>query len=398
MVDYYHLIRPILDRLPPETAHNLGIRSLRLASKLGLLPSQQRKDDPTLVCRLWGRDFANPIGLAAGLDKNAKALNELLSLGFGFVEVGAITPRPQKGNAKPRLFRLAEDKALINHFGFPNEGLERICAQLQHRLRMQIRSPGIVGANVGVNRDTEETRIEELIISDYVKSIKRLCNLVDYLVINVSCPNTPGLRKLQERKSLARLTAKALAARAEVSGIARPPLLLKIDPDLQSHVKEDIANIAISCGIDGLIISNTTVGRPNTLKSRHKNQIGGLSGRPLFARSTEVLREMYRLTEGRIPLIGLGGVASGRDAYTKVRAGASLVQLYTALVYEGPSLVSRVKNELTRCLREDGYSNVQEAVGADVFLGTGRKYKGHARSERSKVIVEQQNIVAKVPI
>ncbi len=346
--------------LPAEAAHRVTVVALRW----GLVPKLARPDDPVLATRVWGLDFANPLGVAAGFDKDAEAVDGLLAMGFGFVEIGTVTPDPQPGNPKPRVFRLPEDRAVINRLGFNSQGLARVVARLERRRRA--RRPGIVGANVGKNADSRDA------VADYAAGIQALAGLADYLVMNVSSPNTPGLRELQARPRLVELIEQAQAARASATAAGAresgrapgPPLLLKIAPDLSEEELRDIAEVALETGIDGLVVTNTTVTRPKGLKSRHRREPGGLSGAPLFERSSEVLRETYRLTEGRIPLIGVGGVASGREAYAKIRAGASLVQLYTALIYEGPGLVGRIKADLAERLRADGYEHVADAVGA----------------------------------
>jgi dihydroorotate dehydrogenase len=354
--DWYHLVGPLLRLLPPEAAHELTVRVLQL----GPVPGRLAADEPILAVRLWGREFPNPLGLAAGFDKNARAFPTMLRLGFGFVEVGSVTPRPQPGNPKPRLFRLAEDHAVVNRLGFNSEGLDAVAARL-HRWRAA-GGVGIVGANVGVNRDTTDAA------ADYVRGVDTLAPLADYLVINVSSPNTPGLRALQDRAALIDIVARVRAAPGPATDRPRPPLLLKIAPDLTQPDKRGIAEAALESGIDGLIVGNTTVARPPGLLSRRAGEAGGLSGRPLFGPSTEVLRDMRRLTAGRLPLIGVGGVADGRDAYAKIRAGATLVQLYTALIYQGPGLVRRIKAELAAGLRGDGFTTISEAVGVDTAV------------------------------
>jgi dihydroorotate dehydrogenase len=303
-----------------------------------------------LAQRLWGLDFANPVGLAAGYDKDARVPDAMLRLGFGFVEVGTVTPRPQPGNPKPRLFRLEQDQAIINRMGFNSGGLDAACERLSRRIRS-----GIVGVNLGKNRDTDDAT------DDYGDGILRAARLADYLVVNISSPNTPGLRELQRRAMLGSLLDRLLSVR-ETTG-RRVPLLLKIAPDLTSEECRDIAQVVLEAGIDGLIVSNTTVERPLDLFSRHAHEAGGLSGRPLFAPSTALLAEMYRLTQGRLPLIGVGGIANAEDAYAKIRAGASLVQLYTALVFAGPALVNKIKSGLAGLLRSDGFGSIAEAVG-----------------------------------
>lgn len=343
----YSLARPFLHALDPETAHGLTIKAL----KSGLMGRMKDGDDPILTTTLAGLRLPNPIGLAAGFDKNAEVMDAMLGLGFGFVEAGTVTPRPQSGNPKPRIFRLSEDRAVINRLGFNNQGLAAFAVKLRNRND----KAGIVGANVGANKDAEDR------IADYRIGVERLAPLADYITVNISSPNTPGLRALQSKGALEELLGAVMAAK----GAADTPVFLKIAPDLTAQDKEDIAGLALSSGIDGLIISNTTIARPKDLKSRHKGESGGLSGVPLFAHSTALLGEFYRLTQGKVPLIGVGGIRSGADAYAKIRAGASAVQLYTALIYEGPDLISHIKAELADLLRRDGFSNISEAVGAN---------------------------------
>lgn len=351
MFNYYRFAGPLVRLLYPETAHTATMRLL----KAGLVPPQPRVDHPSLRVRLWGRLFPNPVGLAAGFDKNAEVADAMLAQGFGFVEVGSVTPRPQPGNPRPRMFRLCEDEAIINRMGFNNQGLEAVAARLAARPRH-----GLVGANLGKNKDTEDAA------ADYEAGAARLAPLADYLVINVSSPNTPGLRALQGRAQLEALVGRTRAALdGAMPEPGRPPLLLKIAPDLAAEDLADIAAVALAGALDGLIVSNTTIARPESLRSAHAGQTGGLSGAPLFAPSTEVLRTMYRLTAGRLPIIGAGGIASGGQAYAKIRAGASLVQLYSALVYQGPALVTRIKRELIGLLKRDGFASVAEAVGKD---------------------------------
>jgi dihydroorotate dehydrogenase len=345
---------PLLRLLPPETAHRASIVALRA----GIAPGPAEPDPPSLGIALWGWEFPNPVGLAAGFDKNAEVPDAMLRFGFGFVETGTVTPRPQPGNPKPRLFRLAEDGAFVNRLGFNNEGLDAVRARLAAR-RGQ---PGLVGANLGKNKESADA------IADYVAGVRALGALADYLVVNVSSPNTPGLRDLQRKSSLIALIEALKSARAAAATPDPPPLLLKIAPDLSDAERAEIAEAALQTGIDGLIISNTTVARPAELRSPQASEAGGLSGKPLFAPSTALLADMYRRTRGDIPLIGVGGIASGADAYAKIRAGASLVQLYTALVYEGPGLVLRIKRDLAGFLARDGFASIAEAVGADVPL------------------------------
>lgn len=362
MPDFYPIIRPLLFRLSAETASTLALRVLRWRlGRLAFRSAAGATDSPVLRQRLWGHEFPNPVGLAAGCDKDGLAPDAMLGLGFGFgfVEIGTVTPRPQPGNPKPRLFRLDEDRAAINRFGFNSGGLEAVTARLARRARH-----GIVGVNLGVNRDGRDA------VQDYREGIRRAAPFADYLVVNVSSPNTPGLRDLQARSRLEALLRQLIEARGEEVGTA--PLLLKIAPDLTAEECSDIAEVALGTGIDGLIVSNTMTARPPGLRSRHAGEAGGLSGRPLFAISTALLADMYRLTQGKLPLIGVGGVASAADAYAKIRAGASLVQLYTALAFEGPALIGRIKAGLAQLLARDGFRSVGEAVGADAKSAAAR--------------------------
>lgn len=347
-MDLSSLVFPLLRRLDPETAHRLTVWGLAH----GFGPVQRDADDPVLCCRLWGHDFPNPVGIAAGFDKNAEVFNPLLRAGFGFSEVGTVTPRAQEGNPRPRLFRLVEDAALINRMGFNNEGLDKVANRLSNR------RGGVVGANIGRNKDSADAE------RDYAAAAGRLAPLIEYLVINVSSPNTPGLRALHDKQALENLIRRVRAAMRD--SVVRPPaLLVKIAPDLTLEDEADIAALAEETNLQGLIICNSTIERPATLKSRHKVEAGGLSGAPLFDMATAQVARFYKATGGRIPLIGVGGIASGRDAYAKIRAGASLVQLYSALALQGPALLPRIKRDLAQLLRADGFQSVAEAVGAD---------------------------------
>jgi dihydroorotate dehydrogenase len=354
MPAFFDHAMPLLRLLPPEAAHRATIRAL----SLGLAARPRSADAPALATRLWRRSFSNPVGLAAGFDKDAEVPDAMLALGFGFVECGTITPLPQAGNPKPRLFRLVEDQAVINRLGFNGSGLQNAARALAARRERD----GIVGANIGKNRDTHDD------MGDYVEGVRVLAPLVDYLTVNVSSPNTPGLRDLQRKSAVKRLITRLLDARGAATPRDPPPLLLKIAPDLTAEERVDLAEAALSSGIDGLIVANTTVARPASLMSRFAHEPGGLSGRPLFEPSTELLSEMFRLTSGKVPMVGVGGIASGADAYRKIRAGASLVQLYTALVFQGPALVERIKRELAELLARDGFTSVSAAVGADAHL------------------------------
>ncbi len=347
MAGWYTLVDTLLSRLDAEVAHGLAIRSLQS----GLMPRERYRDPPSLEVTLWGRRLPNPVGLAAGFDKNAEVPDAMLGLGFGAVEIGSVTPRPQAGNPRPRLFRLSDDRGVINRMGFPGQGLDAARARLAIRPRR-----GFVGVNVGANKDSTDRA------ADYVTCAAALAPYADYLVCNVSSPNTPGLRNLQGRQQLADLLKRVQDAIA-----ARPvPLLVKIAPDATDDDLDDIVGVCRDLKMDGIIVGNTTLSRPDTLKSRRRQETGGLSGAPLTALSTEVMRKTARRVERQFPLIGCGGVGSGADAYAKIRAGATLVQIYSALVFEGPPLVRRVKQELAALLAGDGFASVTDAIGADL--------------------------------
>ncbi len=331
--------------LPAETAHRATVRLTGLLTPVLL---KAPADDARLGVAAFGLRFPNPVGLAAGFDKDAEVPDAMLKLGFGFVECGTVTPKPQAGNPRPRLFRLPQDRAVINRMGFNNRGMDVAAGRLEAR-----RGLGIVGINIGANKESADR------IDDYAKGFARLAPLADYVTINVSSPNTPGLRGLQNKDELTRLLSALTEARAKN---AFKPILLKIAPDLDGHALDDIAQSVTASGIEGIIISNTTIARP-PLKSASAHETGGLSGRPLLAPSTEILRQMRGRVPSNIVLIGVGGISSGADAYEKVRAGASLVQLYTGLVYEGPGLVARIKQELLTCLARDGFASIADAVG-----------------------------------
>jgi dihydroorotate dehydrogenase len=334
----------LLNRLDPETAHGLAIRALRA----GLGP-RISVTSPRLRTRVAGLDLPNPLGLAAGFDKNAVAVAPLLRAGFGFVEVGAATPRPQPGNPRPRLFRLAEDRAAINRFGFNNDGVAAIAARLAARP-----AAGIVGLNLGANKTSSDRA------ADYAEVLAHAGPFVDFATVNISSPSTEGLRDLQAPTALAGLLAGVMAANA---ALPRPlPVFLKIAPDLADAELAALAETALASGIAGIVATNSTFARDG-VTSRHAAEAGGLSGQPLFARSTRVIARLHALTEGRLPLIGVGGIGSAEQGYAKIRAGASALQLYTALVFDGLALVPRILRELDALLERDGFRSVAEAVG-----------------------------------
>jgi dihydroorotate dehydrogenase len=352
---------PLLRWFDPEDAHRMAIHGLRL-----LPPVKPRTEDSKLAVRAFGLNFPNPIGMAAGFDKSAEVPDALLRLGFGFVEIGTVTPKPQGGNPRPRLFRLERDEAVINRMGFNNDGAE---AALR-RLAARAHHGGIVGVNVGANKDSSDR------VADYVKLIETFAPVASYFTVNVSSPNTPGLRNLQQSAALDDLLAKVIDARERVRRNAGDsPVLLKIAPDLSLTELDDVVHIARSRRVDGMIVANTTLARPSTLReqARAKEQ-GGLSGRPLLRLSTRMVAETYVRTEGAFPLIGVGGIDSGGAALTKIRAGASLIQLYSSLVYKGLGLVDDIKNDLASTLLRTGRDSLSEIVGADAAAITAEDW------------------------
>jgi len=338
----------LLSLLPPETAHRAALRGLQA----GFGPKADTAPDPVLRTAISGIELAHPVGLAAGFDKNAEAPDALLNAGFSFVEVGGVTPRPQAGNPRPRLFRLREDEAVINRMGFNNEGLDVVKARLE--ARQENPAPGIVGVNLGANKDSEDRA------ADYAVLLKALSGLADFFTLNVSSPNTPGLRGLQTGDALDDLLKKVNDVRwAE-------PVFIKIAPDIDDADVDAIMTTIIAHKLSGLIVSNTTIQRPNTLKDSRREEQGGLSGKPLFERSTAVLRAFRKAAGPDLPIIGVGGVDGPETAYAKIRAGANAVQLYTALIYQGPGLALRIRDGLAELLKRDGFDRVADAVGADV--------------------------------
>ncbi|MDP4573807.1 quinone-dependent dihydroorotate dehydrogenase [Qipengyuania sp. G39] len=343
----FDLARPALFLLDPERAHRLTIRTLA-AMPIRAAGGQER--DSPLGIRVAGIDFPNPLGMAAGFDKDAEVPDQLLGLGFGFTEVGSITPRPQAGNPKPRLFRLVEDRAVINRMGFNNAGSEIARGRLEARHGR----PGIVGINVGANKDSSDRT------ADYAEMTRIMAPLASYLAVNISSPNTPGLRALQDEGALTGLLDAVLEAR----GSNGPPVFLKVAPDLEPADIDAIARIAMDKGLGALIVSNTTIRRP-ALRSSDAGETGGLSGQPLRDLAQQRLRDFRKATGGVLPLVGVGGIASAEDAWARIRAGASLVQLYSAMVYEGPGLPQRILRGLERLMQRDGFASIAEAVGSE---------------------------------
>uniref|UniRef100_A0A674E071 Dihydroorotate dehydrogenase (quinone), mitochondrial n=1 Tax=Salmo trutta TaxID=8032 RepID=A0A674E071_SALTR len=356
---YTNQLMPLLQRIVgAETAHVMAVRLIGL----GLVPLNRYQDPASLEVNVMGRKFKNPIGIAAGFDKHGEAVDGLYRLGFGFVEVGTITPKPQEGNPKPRVFRLTTDQAVINRYGFNSCGLAAARERLKARegTQVELTKAGLpLGINLGKNKLSQDA------VADYLEGVRTLGPLADYLVVNVSSPNTPGLRDLQGKGELRQLLYKVLKERDALQGGSRPPVLVKIAPDLTAQDKQDIADVVTELGVDGLLVSNTTVSRPETLQDPQSKEVGGLSGQPIKELSTRTVREMYSLTKGKVPIIGVGGVASGQDALDKICAGASLVQLYTSLTYQGPPVVTKIKRELEQLLKEQGFTSISDAVGAD---------------------------------
>jgi len=347
---FYKIGTAALRTLPAEAAHNATIKAL----SAGLGPVPLSVPRPELAVDVGGLSLPNPVGLAAGFDKNAQVPDAMLRAGFGAAECGTVTPRPQAGNPKPRLFRLTADEAVINRMGFNNAGLDIFAKRLEARRG----KPGIVGANLGANKDSEDR------IGDYLMGLKRLWGIPDYFTINISSPNTPGLRALQGADEMDQLLSRIAQARETLTDKgADTPVFLKVAPDLDSAQIERIVEQALVYKMDALIVSNTTIARPESLRSAHKTEGGGLSGAPLFETSTKILSEFYAASNGRIDLIGVGGISSGAQAYAKIQAGAKAVQLYSALVFKGPQLVTQINRELQARLKADGFNSIADAVG-----------------------------------
>jgi dihydroorotate dehydrogenase len=340
-VPIYPIVRPLAFSLGAEAAHRATIAALKLAPK-----GRPPEFAPSLRTNVAGIDFSSPVGLAAGFDKDGEVPEQMLGLGFGFVEIGTITPKPQPGNPKPRLFRLIEDQAVINRMGFNNGGQQAAFDRLNHAKR------GVVGVNVGANKDSVDR------IADYAVGVRRMSAVASYITINISSPNTPGLRGLQDEGALNELLAAVEEVRTE------KPIFLKVAPDLAEGDPERIVRAALDHHLDGIIVANTTVTRP-PLKSRHAKEQGGLSGAPLKSLALDALRKFRSATGGEIPLIGVGGISNANDAWERIRAGASLIQLYSAMVYEGPGIARRIADGLAQMLERDGYSSISEVVGSD---------------------------------
>ncbi len=351
----YSLMRPALFLLAPETFHNMVVSTI----KAGVLPLPKRRSEPALEISIWDRKFPNPIGMAAGFDRNAEIIPALLNLGFGHIESGTVTPKAQEGNPRPRIFRNSKTESIINRMGFPNQGMNAFKLNLESALSRKPRPTGLIGINMGMNKNQKEP------IKDYSLLVRTLGPLADYLVLNISSPNTPGVLGLQKRDRLLPLLESILHERRKSCGSMPPPLLVKLSPDLNERQMNEIAFCVLEAGIDGMIIANSSMDRPQILPEDYASQAGGLSGKPVFDFSTSLIGRMFVLTGGKVPIIGLGGVFTGSDAYKKIRAGASLVQVYSALIYRGPYVAGLICDELLQCLEKDGFRNVTEAIGAD---------------------------------
>lgn len=350
----FPVARPILHALDAETAHGLTIKSL----KCPLAVQKAQHKDLRLKQTLWKVEFPSPVGLAAGFDKNGEAMDAMLGLGFGFVEVGTVTPLPQAGNERPRIFRDGGSRSVINRMGFPNKGALALDDNVIKFRQKGKNKDGVLGINIGKNKDTEDAA------EDYLELIDRYAGVADYLTVNISSPNTPGLRDLQEPENLKPFLQQLVEKRNDMDGL-KTPLLVKLAPDLEAQDILGIAKVILDTEIDGLILTNTTKARPESLPPEFRSEMGGLSGPHLKEMSKAIISAFYRITEGRVPIIGAGGVESAADAYAKIRAGASLVQIYTALVYQGPQLVTDINNGLMALAQKDGFNTISDAVGAD---------------------------------
>ncbi|KAK2584066.1 hypothetical protein KPH14_006513 [Odynerus spinipes] len=352
---YKEVAIPLVQRVDPEIAHTVAVKAL----KWRLLSKQKSEDPISLRTNVWDLVFKNPLGMAAGFDKQGEAIEGLHDIGFSFVEIGSVTPIPQSGNPKPRVFRLLEDNAIVNRYGFNSDGHDIVWKRIKD-LRDNKDFTGIIGINLGKNKDSIDA------VQDYINGIKKFTDVADYFVINISSPNTPGLRSLQNKNNLEDLLTKVNETRKTIG--SKQPLLLKLAPDLSETERQDIADIILhpNTKVDGLILCNTTTSRINLI-NENRRESGGLSGAPLADVSTRIISDMYERTHGKIPIIGVGGIFSGEDAYHKIKAGASLIQLYTSYIYNGPPIVGKIKKELNEILQKDGFSSISEAIDCYIF-------------------------------
>lgn len=356
----YKFALPVLFKSDPEKAHNMTLSAM----KAGLHPRHKSAHDDALVQDVFGLKFPNPVGLSAGFDKNAEVIAPVLKMGFGFTEVGTVTPLPQDGNPKPRVFRDPVNEAVINRMGFPNGGMDEFGRNFSAFQASACKPEGIVGINIGMNKTQTEPS------HDYAALIKRFAADADYLTINISSPNTPGLRNLQSREPLLELIAAVKDARAEVAKDSPPPILVKFAPDLDDAQIEELCGTVIVGGIDGVIVGNTTLDRPEYLTNDFRSEAGGLSGKPLKDKSTRVIEKFYAQLHGKMPIIGVGGISNAQDAYEKIKAGAALVQLYTGLIYQGPSVAHNINRGLLELLKHDGFGHISDAVGVGLAHDT----------------------------
>lgn len=357
MMNIYKAIRPLVFQMDAESAHHMTLKLL----KTGIVPSCGAVKAKELSQNIFGLRFENPVGISAGFDKNATVLAPALRLGFGAIEAGTVTPKPQNGNPRPRIFRDPESSSIINAMGFPNDGAEVFEKNLNTFLSAANRPDGIVGINIGMNKDQTDPA------ADYCALIERFVPMADYLTVNISSPNTPGLRDLQHKEALHALLKRLVETRNNAAASLKrtPALLVKLAPDLSEDQQADIAHVLMDCAVDGVILTNTTLDRPETLPQDFREKKGGLSGPLVREKSTSVIRNFYKITNGKLPIIGVGGISTGAHAYEKIKAGASLVQLYTGLVYEGPNVANLINKELLSLLRKDGLTNIIQAIGSD---------------------------------
>ncbi len=356
MLCLYKYVRPAIFKIDPELTHKMTITALKTGAMrpCSVVKSTKLEQD------IFALTFPNPVGMAAGFDKNAEVIAPILRLGFGFTEVGTVTPKPQSGNPKPRIFRDPESGSVINRMGFPNGGLRVFKPNIYKFLSSHNRPDGVVGINIGMNKDQSEPA------EDYCALISELAPIADYLTVNISSPNTAGLRDLQQKDVLFELLTKMMAARDNACGTEKPPaLLVKLAPDLSEQQQAEIAETLLKTKVDGVILSNTTLDRPQSLPQDFAKQKGGLSGNHVRDKSTDIIRNFYKLTEGKLPIIGVGGISTAEHAYEKIKAGAALVQLYTGMVYEGPEIAKNINEGLLALMQKDGFSSISDAVGSD---------------------------------
>jgi dihydroorotate dehydrogenase len=355
MSNLYCILRPVIFKIEPEKAHNMTLSLM----KSGLLPHCKAIESEALSNEVFGLNFSNPVGLSAGFDKNAEVVGESINMGFGFVEAGTVTPQPQMGNEKPRIFRDPSNEAVINRMGFPNDGMHVFKKNLEEFRRKEPTQKAIVGVNIGINKTQTEPA------KDYGTLIHELSPLADYITVNISSPNTPGLRDLQKREALLEIIKVIKDQRGKTCSASPPPLLIKLAPDLNMAQQEELAATLLEAKVDGVILSNTTIDRPTSLSQPFADQKGGLSGMPVREKSTQIISNFYKLTKGQLKIIGVGGISNGEHAYEKIKAGASLVQLYTGLIFKGPNIANTINKQLLECFKKDGVEHISQVIGID---------------------------------